>query len=117
MQTQSSDWTQSDFRCAVNVLSRIPTSRDAREWPICFRYEGGFDPWGNGKVEFVGEIEVNAFGGIRWTRRHEVVSRSLADWALSGDPEDWVRRGPDVWPATPAIPAEQAAYLRQNVPG
>ncbi len=113
---QSSEWTKSDLHITVNALSRIPTSRDPREWPITFRYQGTYDPLGNGYVEFQGEVEVNAFGGLRWISPHQVVSRSLADWALSGRPEDWVRRGPDVWPATPTIPAEQAAFLRQNVP-
>lgn len=114
---ESSEWSKSDLHITVNALSRIPVSRDPREWPLTFRYQGTYDPLGNGYVEFQGEIEVNAFGGIRWISPHQAVSRSLSDWLLSGSPEDWVQRGPDVWPATPAIPAEQAAFLRQNLPG
>ncbi|HCB07672.1 MAG TPA: hypothetical protein DEQ43_26045 [Nocardioides bacterium] len=115
--TESSEWSKSDLHITVNALSRIPVSKDPREWPITFRYQGTYDPLGNGYVEFQGEIEVNAFGGVRWISPHQAVSRSLSDFLLSGSPEDWVRRGPDVWPATPTIPAEQAAFLRQNVPG
>ncbi|MGV0718210.1 hypothetical protein ABQE93_22680 [Mycolicibacterium sp. XJ662] len=114
--TESSDWSKSDLRITVNAMSRIPVSRDPREWPITFRYQGAYDPLGNGHFEFQGEIEVNAFGGIRWISPHQVVSRSFSDVFISGKPEDWVQRGPDVWPATPAIPDEQAKFLRENVP-
>jgi hypothetical protein len=91
-------------------------SRDPREWPLTFRYQGNYDPLGNGHFEFQGEIEVNAFGGLRWISPHQVVSRSFWDFFISGKPEDWVQRGPDVWPATPPIPPEQAKFLRENVP-
>lgn len=113
---ESSDWSKSDLRIAVNAMSRIPVSRDPREWPITFRYQGSYDPLGNGHFEFEGEIEVNAFGGIRWISPHQVVSRSFSDFFLSGNPEDQVQRGPDVWPATPVIPEEQAKFLRENIP-
>lgn len=113
---ESSNWSKSDLHITVNAMSRIPVSRDPREWPLTFRYQGNYDPVGNGLFEFQGEIEVNAFGGIRWISAHQVVSRSLSDFFITGEPADQVRRGPDVWPATPAIPADQAKFLRENVP-
>ena len=114
--SESSDWSKSDLHITVNAMSRIPVSRDPREWPLTFRYQGNYDPLGNGHFEFQGEIEVNAFGGLRWISPHQVVSRSFWDFFISGKPEDWVQRGPDVWPATPPIPPEQAKFLRENVP-
>lgn len=114
---RTSDWSRSDLRVAVTLLGRVPTGVDPRAWPFTFRYDGSYDPLGNGMFDFEGEIEVDAFGGIRWVRPHKVVSHSMADWAIDGRPEDWVVRGPDVPSILPAIPAEQAAYLRQHLPG
>jgi GH24 family phage-related lysozyme (muramidase) len=113
----SSEWTLSELRVTVTLLGRVPAGNDPRAWPLTYRYEGSYDPLGNGQFEFEGEIELDAFGGFRWVRPHRVASRSLADWAISGAPEDWVARGPDVASTVPAIPAEQAAYLRQHQPG
>ena len=45
----------------------------------CFTY----DPWGNGMFEFSGEFEINAFGGIKFVK-HQVVSRSMLDFAIGG---------------------------------
>jgi len=114
---ETSDWSRSDLRVAVTLLGRVPSGTDPRAWPFTFRYDGSFDPVGNGLVDFEGEIQLDAFGGIRWVRPHTVVSHSLADWTLSGEPEDWVRRGPDVPSTVPTIPAEQAAFLRTHLPG
>ena len=83
---ESSEWSKSELRVNVTLLGKVPTETDARAWPFTFRYEGSYDPFGNGEFEFEGEIEVDAFGGIRWTKPHKVVSHSLADWALSGRP-------------------------------
>lgn len=114
---ETSDWSRSDLRVTVTLLGRVPSGTDPRAWPFTFRYEGSYDPLGNGMFDFEGEIQVDAFGGLRWVRPHTVVSHSLADWAISGNPEDWVVRGPDVASTVPAIPAEQVAYLRTHLPG
>jgi hypothetical protein len=70
---------------------------------------------GNGYWEFDGEFEINAFGGIKFNK-HEVFSRSFADWVPNSDPARWVQRGPDVIVAVPDIPAEQLTYLRSHLP-
>jgi hypothetical protein len=116
LQRESSDWTVSDLTVSVSLMGRIPTGTDPRAWPFTFRYEGRYNPFDNGKFEFEGEIEVNAFGGIRWSRPHQVTSRSLADWALPSAPEDIVRRGQDVIVPVPSIPAEQQTYLNAHLP-
>lgn len=113
---ESSDWTVSELNVSVSLMGRIPAGTDPRAWPLCFRYSGTYDPFDNGKFEFEGEIEVTAFGGIRWSRPHEVTSRSLADWALPAAPEELVRRGPDVIVPAPPIPAEQQTYLNAHLP-
>ncbi len=117
VQAESSDWSISDLRIEVSLLGRVPTGTDPRAWPFTYGYSGRYDPWGNGVFVFEGEIELDAFGGLRWTRPHVVTSRSLSDWFIDGSPEDWVRRGPDVASTVPAIPAEQQAYLREHLPG
>jgi GH24 family phage-related lysozyme (muramidase) len=110
----STDWTHSDFRCAITKPERIPPANvDPRAWPIVYTYEGAYDPVGNGNFEFQGEFEIDAFGGIRWSRHH-VVSRSLLDVAIAGSPEDYVVRGPDVASRVADIPPEQLEYLRQH---
>jgi GH24 family phage-related lysozyme (muramidase) len=111
---ESSDWTHSDFRCTITKPERIPPANtDPRSWPIVYTYEGAFDPWGNGAFEFQGEFQIDAFGGIHWNRHH-VVSRSAIDAFISGSPDSFVVRGPDVASTVPDIPAEQLAYLRQH---
>ncbi|MCD6640269.1 MAG: hypothetical protein LT071_10210 [Nocardioides sp.] len=115
-QGESSDWTVSELSVTVSLMGRIPSGTDPRAWPFTYRYAGTYDPVDNGKFEFEGEIELNAFGGIRWVRPHQVVSRSFADWMLPAAPEEIVRRGPDVAVATPPIPADQQAYLNTRLP-
>jgi hypothetical protein len=114
---QTSDWSKSDLRIGVTLLGRVPAGTDPRAWPFTYRYEGSYDPLGNGMFDFEGEIEVDAFGGIRWVKPHQVVSHSMADWAIFGRPDEYVVRGPDVASQTPTIPRDQAVYLRKHLPG
>lgn len=112
----SSEWSKSSANIVITKLDRIPLPKtDPRTWPIVYSYEGTYDPWGNGYFEFSGEFEINAFGGLKFNR-HEVVSRSLADWPLGGTPEGKVQRGSDVVVPVPNIPQEQIAYLRPRLP-
>jgi hypothetical protein len=112
---KSSDWSKSSASVVVQKVDRIPVPGiDPRAWPIVYSYEGAYDPVGNGHWEFSGEFEVNAFGGLKFTR-HEVVSRSLIEFAV-GDANQFVKRGADVVVATPEIPAEQATFLKANLP-
>jgi hypothetical protein len=113
----STDWSKSSAAVVITRVERIP-QKDApepRAWPITFNYEGTFDPVGNGHWEFNGEFEINAFGGLKFNK-HNVVSRSLLDFAIDGKPEDYVRKGNDVVVAVPAIPQEQVDYLKANAP-
>jgi len=112
----STEWSKSSANTTITKVDRIPLpGTDPRTWPISYSYEGTFDPMGNGYFEFSGEFEINAFGGLKFTR-HEVVSRSLADFALGGTPEGKVQRGADSIVPVPAIPQEQIAYLRTRLP-
>jgi GH24 family phage-related lysozyme (muramidase) len=112
----STEWSKSSCNITITKVDRIPLPKtDPRTWPITYTYEGTYDPIGNGYFEFSGEFEVNAFGGIKWNR-HEVVSRALADWALSGKPDEYVRKGEDLVVAVPDIPQEQINYLRTKLP-
>ncbi len=112
----SSDWSKSSAAVVITKLDRIPLpDLDPRAWPILYHYEGNYDPPGNGYWEFSGEFEINAFGGLKFNK-HEVVSRSLIDFAISGAPEDYVAKGDDVIVAMPAIPQEQIDYLKANRP-
>ena len=112
----SSDWSKSSANIAITKVDRIPLPKtDPRTWPLVYTYEGGYDPWGNGQFEFSGEFEINAFGGLKFNR-HQVVSRSLADFAIGGTPEDKVQKGQDVVVAVPTIPQEQIDYLRTKLP-
>jgi GH24 family phage-related lysozyme (muramidase) len=113
----STEWSRSSANVTITRVERIPEpNTDPRTWAIAYHYEGTYDPWGNGYFEFNGEFEVNAFGGLKFTRPHQVVSRSFADWALAGSPEGKVRRGQDVIVPVPAIPQEQIDYLRTRLP-
>jgi hypothetical protein len=88
---------------------------DPRTWPVTYSYEGTYDPMGNGYFEFSGEFEINAFGGLKFNR-HEVVSRSFADWAIGGSPENKVQKGQDIIVPLPDIPKEQIDYLKTKLP-
>jgi hypothetical protein len=112
----STEWSKSSASFVITKLDRIPLpNTDPRTWPIAYTYEGSYDPLGNGHWEFSGEFEVNAFGGLKFTR-HEVVSRSLIDLTLLGKPESYVAKGKDVIVAVPDVPAEQLAYLKTKLP-
>jgi hypothetical protein len=111
----STDWSKSSANLSITRLDRIPLpGTDPRTWPIVFNYEGSFDPAGNGHFEFSGEFEINAFGGIKFNR-HEVVSRSLIEFAIVGKPEEFVVKGKDVIVAVPDIPQEQIDYLKSTL--
>jgi len=112
----STEWSESSANVTITKVDRIPLpGTDPRTWPIVYTYEGTYDPYGNGYFEFSGEFELNAFGGFKFNR-HEVVSRSMGDWAIGGTPEDKVQRGRDVIVPVPAIPQEQIDYLRTRLP-
>lgn len=112
----SSEWSKSSATITITRVDRIPLPKtDPRTWPIVYTYEGTYDPAGNGYFEFSGEFEVNAFGGLKFNR-HQVVSRSAIDWAISGKPEDYVQKGADVIVPVPPIPQEQIDYLRTRLP-
>jgi hypothetical protein len=112
----STEWTRSSARVGITKVDRIPLPQtDPRTWPIVYTYEGFYDPYANGYFEFSGEFEINAFGGLRFNR-HQVVSRSFADWAIGGTPEDKVQKGQDVVVPVPTIPKEQVDYLRARLP-
>lgn len=112
----STEWSKSSANITITRVERIPPPKtDPRAWPIVYSYEGTYDPWGNGYFEFKGEFEINAFGGLKFNK-HEVVSRSLADWAIEGNPEDYVQKGKDVNVPVPSIPQEQIDYLKTKLP-
>ncbi|RYC05227.1 glycoside hydrolase family protein [Nocardioides zhouii] len=112
----STDWTKAEGKVTVIKVSPIPAAgTDPRTWPITYRYEGSFDPVGNGKWEFEGEFEINAFGGFK-VNNHSVVSRSLSDFLKAHDKESYVKRGVNHIPAVPPLPPEQLDYLRKNAP-
>ena len=114
--SSSTEWSKSSANISITKVDRIPLPKtDPRAWPIVYSYEGTFDPMANGYFELSGEFEINAFGGLKFNR-HEVVSRSLADWALGGTPEGKVQRGNDITVAVPEIPQEQIANLRTRLP-
>lgn len=113
---KSTDWTKSSCNINFTRLERIPQpGLDPRVWPIVYRYDGEFNPVGNGKYEFEGEFEINAFGGLTHTRHH-VVDRSFIEFMKMGEPEDYVRKRPDVIKKVPDIPAEQLNYLKTKLP-
>jgi GH24 family phage-related lysozyme (muramidase) len=112
----STEFSKSSATINMTWVRQIPPDGvDPRAWPIAYSYDGTFDPLGNGYFEFHGEFEITAFGGMKFTK-HEVYSRSFADWAIAGEPSTHVQRGPDVVGAVPAIPPEQLAYLRAHLP-
>jgi len=112
----SSEWSKSSCNTTITKVDRIPLPKtDPRTWPIVYTYEGTYDPAGNGYFEFSGEFEINAFGGLRFNR-HQVVSRSLLDFAIAGSPDEYVVRGEAFVPPVPEIPKEQLDYLRTRLP-
>ena len=112
----STDWSKSSASISITRLDLIPVANtDPRAWPIVYNYEGTFDPVFNGHFEFSGEFEINAFGGLKFNR-HQVVSRSMLDFAISGTPEDYVTKGNDVIVPVPVIPQEQMDYLKSTLP-
>lgn len=114
--SSSTEWSRSSAQITITKVDRIPLpNSDPRTWPVVYSYEGTYDPFGNGYFEFSGEFEINAFGSLRFTR-HEVVSRSLLDFAIRGVPEQYVIKGNDVIMPIPAIPQEQLDYLRAKLP-
>lgn len=114
---KSSDWSKSDCNITFRKLDAIPPSGvDPREWPIVYRYEGTYDPVFNGKWQFEGEFEINAFGSIAF-RKHKVVTRALIEFTLAEkDPYFYVRKGADVKNPVPTIPEEQVKYLKSKLP-
>ena len=109
----STEWSKSTASVNIKKIDRIPAAgTDPREWPIVYSYEGSYDPVGNGHFEFSGEFEVNAFGGLHFSR-HDVASRSLID-AVIPDGDQFVKKGNDVVVATPPLPAEQLEYLKKH---
>lgn len=110
----STDWTKAEGKVTVIKVSPIPEAgTDPRTWPITYRYEGFFDPVGNGKWEFEGDFEINAFGGFK-VNNHSVESRSLSDFLKAHDKESYVKRGVNHIPVVPPLPQEQLDYLRKN---
>jgi hypothetical protein len=113
---RSTEWSKSSCTLTISKVDRIPLpNTDPRAWPIVYSYEGSYDPVGNGHFEFSGEFELNAFGGVKFNR-HEVFSRSMADFAIMGTPDVYVQKGPDVPVALPVIPEEQMTYLKARLP-
>jgi GH24 family phage-related lysozyme (muramidase) len=114
--TTSTEWSRSSANTTITKVDRIPVPNiDPRTLPIIYTYEGTYDPFGNGHFEFSGEFELNAFGGLKFNR-HEVVSRSLLDFAIGGSPSDYVVKGQDILVPVPAIPQEQIDYLKKKLP-
>jgi len=114
--SSSTEWSKSSATLTITRVAKIPLpNTDPRAWPIVFNYVGTFDPAANGYFEFNGEFEINAFGGLKFNR-HIVVSRSFADFAVIGKPEDYVQKGQDVTVAVPSIPQEQIDYLKLHLP-
>ncbi len=112
----STEWSKSSANLTITKIDRIPKVKtDPRTWPLVYTFEGTYDPLGNGYYEFSGEFEINAFGGLKFNR-HEVVSRSVADFAIMGQPADFVKKGQDIIVQTPEIPQEQINYLRTKLP-
>jgi hypothetical protein len=110
----STDWSRSSAQVTVTRISKIPPDNtDPRTWPITYRYEGNYDPVGNGHWEFEGEFEINAFGGFK-VNQHKVVSRSAVDLLISHEDAFYVKRGTDYLPPVPPLPTEQLEYLRKN---
>jgi hypothetical protein len=113
----STEWSKSSATIVITKIDSIPDpGKEPREWPIVYRYEGTYDPYGNGYFEFNGRFEISAFGGLRFIPPHKVVSRATVEWAVMGAPEQYVQRGADANAVTPPIPERQLQYLRGHPP-
>lgn len=114
---ESSDFSRSSANISIVLVNKIPPpNSDPRTWPMSFRYQGEYDPYGNGHYEFGGEFEIDAFGNRRFINHH-VVSRSAMEWAIIGSPSDAVSRGQDIfWHPVPPIPEDQMNYLKIKLP-
>jgi GH24 family phage-related lysozyme (muramidase) len=113
----STEWTKSSANITIKQIGSIPEwsqEGDPRGWPIVYHFEGTYDPYGNGYFEFDGDFQIDAFGGLRI--RYKVVSRAMAEWAVSGTPEQYVQRGADVVATVPPIPEAQLQMLRESPP-
>jgi hypothetical protein len=112
----STEWSKSSATITIARLETIPLPQtDPRTWPIVYSIEGTYDPWGNGYFEFSSEFEINAFGGLKFSR-HQVVSRAAVEFAVMGQPEEYVQKGVDAIVPVPSIPDDQVAYLRTRLP-
>ena len=109
-------FSKSSLNVNFTKLDRIPPQamKDPREWPVVFAYDGTYDPYLNGQFEFQGEFEINAFGGLKFTR-HEVKSVSFVDFMISGKPENKVQKQSNRSYTIPPLPADQRAYLLQHI--
>ena len=89
----STSFSYSSMQATFTCLGLFPfaDALDTRGSPARVAYQGSYDKMGNGHWDFKGQFEFNAFGYFK-ILRHNVVSRSLADWALSGRPSDYVYR-------------------------
>ena len=96
------------------VFDRRQHDRRSRLAFVVFAYDGTFDPWGNGQFEFQGEFEINAFGGLKFTR-HEVKSVSLIDFAITSKAEDIVKKQSNRAYTVPPLPADQKKYLLEQI--
>lgn len=109
-------FTKTSLNVTFTKLDRIPPTsmKDPREWPVVFAYDGSYDPYGNGQFEFQGEFEINAFGGLKFNR-HEVKSVSLIDLAITGSPEDIVKKQSNRTYTVPSLPPDQKKYLLEHI--
>lgn len=110
--SSTSTWSQSSALFRATAVRQIQDGNDPRLWPLCYHFQAAYDPVGVGQWAFQGSFEVNAFGGLRFTR-NELTSQSLYELGRF-DPEYW--RGPDVVVPVPALPQDQMEYLRAHVP-
>jgi hypothetical protein len=115
--SESSDFSRSSANINIILVNKIPLpGTDPRTWPLSFRYQGRYDPYGNGDYEFGGEFEIDAFGNLRFSK-HEVVSRSALEFMIIGSPEDAVARGGSIfWMPVLPIPPDQINYLKTRLP-
>lgn len=109
-------FTKSSLSVTFSKQDAIPPHniKDPREWPIVFTYDGTYDPWGNGQFEFQGEFEINAFGGLKFTR-HEVKSVSFVDAMIRGNAQNYVKKMSNRSYPVPPLPADQRDYLLEQI--
>lgn len=109
---RSSDWSRTEGSLIVKSIRRITPKFDPRGWPLCYHYEGSFDPVGNGDWKFHGDFDLDAFGSIRFFG-HQVADHSMFGNLWGAD----TFHGPDVAGNVPTIPTDQLEYLREHLPG